>query len=203
MNHEQRNAFIEKEFEKIMSICKTKGIEYSNSTEDANENFKKLSRELGMDPKQILWVYHQKHNQAISNFLKDGVSHSNESIEGRIHDAILYHFILLSLIAEEKENVKKEEQGEVECCHSCSEGGECEKSCEENPKPKRRRKFKIGDRVKIIQRYYESGREMNTTKHDYATITKISLEDNNRKLYWTDLLQAFCLEDGDKVKLVK
>ena len=101
MTHDQRNQLIEKEFAKIMEISRTKGIEYANSSVDANNNFKKLGEELGMDPKQILWVYAQKHNQAISNFLKTGESKSNEPITGRIHDAILYHLILLTLLHEE------------------------------------------------------------------------------------------------------
>jgi hypothetical protein len=132
MNHQERNNFIENEFNKIMRICKTKGIEYSNSTQDANENFKKLGRELGMDMKQILWVYAQKHNQAISNFLKEGKVHS-EPIEGRIHDAILYHFILLSLLKE----------GETACTQTCVE--------------KTERGFLAGDRVRVFQNIDNNG----------------------------------------------
>jgi len=101
MNHKQRNESIEKHFQEIMKISKTKGLEYSNS-EEANNNFYKLGQELGLDPKQVLWVYAQKHNQSISQFIRTGETKSNESIEGRIYDAILYHFILLTLLESER-----------------------------------------------------------------------------------------------------
>lgn len=193
MNHEQRNAFIEKEFEEnIMAICKTKGKEYSNSTEDANANFHKLGKELGMDPKQILWVYAQKHNQAISNFLKEGVSHSNETIEGRIHDAILYHFILLSLLAEESANDC--ECKDEECCKSCSEGGECEKHCDREPE------FQAGDVVRIVKWHNSEG--CPSDEHDGKVVV---LEESYDERYDWDTNNGPYIRfaDGDIIELVK
>ena len=105
MNHQKRNECIQKHFSEILKIASSQGIEYSNSTEDANRNFYKLGEELGLDPKQVLWVYAQKHNQSISQYIRTGETQSNETIQSRIYDAILYHFILLSLI--EDENSKK------------------------------------------------------------------------------------------------
>lgn len=85
-----------------MKLSNTKGVEYANSNSDANANFKKLGAELDLDPKKVLWVYLQKHLYAITSFLRTGKVFSTESIKGRIHDAILYLFILLTMMEEEE-----------------------------------------------------------------------------------------------------
>ena len=102
MNHAQRTASIEYHFGEIMKLSNTKGKEYANSETDANSNFKKIGVELNIDPKQILWVYKQKHNHAIAHFLKTGKIESTEPIKGRIYDEILYDFLLLTLLDEEE-----------------------------------------------------------------------------------------------------
>lgn len=99
MTHKERNESIKKHFDEIMNICSSKGVEYSNS-DDANMNFKALGEELGLDPLKVLWVYKQKHNRAIAQFIRSGSVKSNESIQSRIHDEILYDFILLTLLEE-------------------------------------------------------------------------------------------------------
>jgi len=102
MNHKQRDESIRKHFDEIMQICSSKGIEYANDDLDANKNFKAVGEELGLDPKAILWVYKQKHNRSIAQFIKSGKTHSNETIQSRIYDEILYDFILLTLIEDEQ-----------------------------------------------------------------------------------------------------
>lgn len=93
---------IEEHFSKIMKICREKGIEYANSDEDANMNFKQIGKDLGIDPKMVLWIYVTKHIRAVEQFIRTGVVHSSEGIEGRIHDIILYNFILLTMLEDEK-----------------------------------------------------------------------------------------------------
>lgn len=102
MNHKQRKEFIEGEFAKMLEITQSKGVEYANSDEDANANFKEIGAKMGIDPKIVLWIYATKHFQAITSYVKKGHVISNEGIEGRVHDLALYCLLLLSLIEEEK-----------------------------------------------------------------------------------------------------
>lgn len=101
MTHKERNDFIESEFNKIMELSRTKGVEYANSDVDANNNFKEIASKLGLDEKIVLWVYATKHFQAITSYMKNGETLS-EPIDGRIHDLILYLFILLSMESDER-----------------------------------------------------------------------------------------------------
>lgn len=101
MNHAERNALIEKHFKAIMEISYSKGREYSNSGVDANANFHS-DQDIGITPIQSCAVFLNKHYRSIRSWVRVGKVFSNESIEGRIHDAILYLFILLTLIHEEK-----------------------------------------------------------------------------------------------------
>ncbi len=101
MNHKERNDFIKNEFDKIIKLSETKGVEYSNSETDANNNFKEIADKIGIDPETVLWIYATKHFQAITSYIKNGKTLS-EPIDGRIHDLILYLFILLSLESDER-----------------------------------------------------------------------------------------------------
>lgn len=101
MNHKERNDFIKNEFDKIIKLSETKGVEYANSDIDANNNFKEIADKLGIDKKTVLWIYATKHFQAITSYIKNGETLS-EPIDGRIHDLILYLFILLSMDSDER-----------------------------------------------------------------------------------------------------
>jgi len=101
MNHEERNRFLRDEFDKIMRIAESKGIEYSNSDIDANLNFYS-DEEIGISALQSVGVFMNKHYRSIRSFLKNGETFS-EPIEGRIHDLILYGLIMLSIIKEKEE----------------------------------------------------------------------------------------------------
>ncbi len=87
----------------IISINDVKGHDYAGD-EDALSNFKKHAAELGLTPEQIWGVYAGKHWDAITTFCREGDVKS-EPIESRIHDVILYCFLLLGLIEEKKVNV--------------------------------------------------------------------------------------------------
>jgi len=102
MTTQERIDFFREEFEKMMVISATKGVEYANDDHDANFNFKEISKQLGLTPEKVLWIYVKKHLQSVESYLRRGEVLSNEPIEGRIHDIILYNFILLSLLKEKK-----------------------------------------------------------------------------------------------------
>ena len=89
-------------------ILGTKGIEYTQNDyeKDRLANFYRLGNELGIDPKMICWVYLKKHIDSIVCYIKQGKEFSEESIEGRIHDARNYLVLLNGIIQEQKQALK-------------------------------------------------------------------------------------------------
>ena len=100
------------EFDRLLDVMRkeedeignTKAREYTRG--DRLDNFKRLAQELGVSPKQVLWIYLKKHLDSISNYIKiDAKSGAapvlSEPIEGRIKDARVYLSLLRGLIAEE------------------------------------------------------------------------------------------------------
>lgn len=86
------------------SIMGTKGMEYTQGDlrTDRLANFYRLGEELNLDPKMVLWIYLKKHLDSIVCFIKQGREYSDESIEGRIHDARNYLCLLNGIITEQK-----------------------------------------------------------------------------------------------------
>lgn len=93
-------ALVERHHETIIGINKQKGHDYAGE-EDALGNFKNAAARLGLTPEQVWAVYSDKHWSAIMTYCREGQVES-EPIEGRIHDIILYGFLLLGLIEEKK-----------------------------------------------------------------------------------------------------
>lgn len=102
MTYKDAEKVLAKMHKEEMAIAKTKGREYTQR--DRLDNFKRIGRELGVDPKVILWVYLKKHLDSITNYIKEGKVYS-EPIEGRIMDARVYLSLLRCLIEEEKKEV--------------------------------------------------------------------------------------------------
>jgi len=88
-----------------MDLLNKKGAEYASDT-DALANFKKRAEDIGIGPKQILWIFLSKHLDSIKSYIKKGHVISDEPIEGRIQDARNYLFLLSCLIDEEKTEAK-------------------------------------------------------------------------------------------------
>jgi hypothetical protein len=100
------NALRDKHYQKIVEINEAKGHDYAGE-EDALANFKKdderVRRIVDNDPTLAKWyIYFDKHYEAVMTFLEEGDVKS-EPIEGRIHDAILYLFLLLGLLEEKRD----------------------------------------------------------------------------------------------------
>lgn len=100
MTREEFDKFRDKHYALICEINRNKGSDYAGD-QDALANFKKQGEDLGLAPEQIWGVLAGKHWSAITTFIKDGDVKS-EPIEGRLHDIILYSFLLLGLVEERK-----------------------------------------------------------------------------------------------------
>jgi hypothetical protein len=101
MKWEQQQALHAKLVEQERDLLNRKGAEYA-SDDDALDNFKRGAREIGIDPKQILWIYMSKHLSSIKSFIRKGKVLSDEPIAGRIADARNYLFLLQCLIDEDE-----------------------------------------------------------------------------------------------------
>lgn len=105
MNSNDVVKIINRKFKDIEDIFKTKGQEYANNDDDQLDNFKRLSKNLGMPPEKCLMVYATKHFDSLNYFIKniensEYINNLSEPIEGRISDIILYMCLLEGLIVE-------------------------------------------------------------------------------------------------------
>ena len=101
MNRTEFAVFRDGHYATIAEINDAKGQDYAGY-DDALKNFKDAAAEMGVSPYTIWFVYFHKHLSAIRTFLREGEV-ASEPIEGRIHDAILYLFLLLGLIHDMRE----------------------------------------------------------------------------------------------------
>jgi hypothetical protein len=91
-------SMMEEDFKELVRLNQTKGNDYSHA-DDAFDNFRRHARELALRPEQVWSVYAAKHWDAILTYVREGDVKS-EPIEGRIHDLILYLFLLLGFVSE-------------------------------------------------------------------------------------------------------
>lgn len=106
MNRDDFDIFRDRHYNQIAEINHRKGKDYAGD-EDALANFKVIGKDLGLDPLKVWGVYASKHWSAVMAYVREGKVES-EPIEGRLHDVILYCFLLLGLIEERKSKAKLE-----------------------------------------------------------------------------------------------
>jgi hypothetical protein len=105
-------AMMDGDYQTIREINSTKGVEYAGN-DDALSNFKITGAAIGLSPEQVWSVLASKHWAAVMAYVKEGEVKSNEPIEGRLHDVILYCFLLLGLIREKKPPDPQDDLGEL------------------------------------------------------------------------------------------
>lgn len=98
----------DRDFRHMICLCDelltVKGHDYTQGAEGDYgrlKNFYTSAERLGLEPRQVLAVYMNKHISAIETFLQKGQVES-EGIEGRIADAINYLLLLWKMTAYEK-----------------------------------------------------------------------------------------------------
>jgi hypothetical protein len=79
--------------------------EYAHRDENAFANFERVSERLGLDRKQVLMVYMEKHLDGIHSFI-NGHKSQREDVRGRINDVITYACLLRGMIDEEETNTE-------------------------------------------------------------------------------------------------
>lgn len=102
MTRDQFERFMGETFTGEIQVTREQGQkEYARTDEDAFANFKRVGGDLGIDPKQVLWVYAMKHRDGIASFL-NGHTLQREPVQGRIKDLIVYLFLLWGMVEEER-----------------------------------------------------------------------------------------------------
>lgn len=76
--------------------------EYAHKEENAFANFERVSERLGLDRKQVLLVYAEKHIDGIHSFVQ-GHKSQREDVRGRINDAIVYFCLLRGMIDDDND----------------------------------------------------------------------------------------------------
>jgi hypothetical protein len=84
----------------IMALREAGQKEYAHDANNAFANFERASADLGIDRKQILWVFAMKHRDGVQSYF-DGHRSQRENVRGRINDLIVYSLILRGMIEEE------------------------------------------------------------------------------------------------------
>lgn len=93
----------DKILEEARQIQIDKGREYTVSDNDKFKNFKSIGNRMKVDAKAVVMIYLLKHMDSIRNYVLTGTEASDESIDGRIIDAINYLLLLYGIIYEEKQ----------------------------------------------------------------------------------------------------
>lgn len=102
MDRDEFLRMMDAEYQTIRKINETKGHDYAGD-DDALLNFKTAAAAVGLAPEQIWSVYAHKHWSAVMTYVRDQGQLASEPIEGRLHDLILYSFLMLGLIEERKQ----------------------------------------------------------------------------------------------------
>lgn len=85
----------------IMSLREAGQKEYAHNPDNAFSNFERVSSDLGIDRKLVLWTYVRKHLDGITSYLR-GHKSQREDVRGRINDALTYLLLLRAMIEDEE-----------------------------------------------------------------------------------------------------
>lgn len=101
MTQAEMAELMEKVFRnEIMALREAGQKEYAHANQDAFSNFMRGAADIGIDRKQILWIFAMKHRDGIAAYLK-GHRSQREDVRGRINDLIVYLFLLRGMVEED------------------------------------------------------------------------------------------------------
>lgn len=111
MNWDDREAFVDKSFERRNNITRQKNVEYVVGDKDSLANFKKIGKTFNIDPVLVCSIYLQKHLDSIATFLRKYIeeedsykrrdlAETGEGIISRLDDARNYLDIMECLLAD-------------------------------------------------------------------------------------------------------
>lgn len=89
--------------DELMALRNAGQKEYAHDTSSPFANFERGAKDMGIDRKQVLWVYAMKHKDGIAAAIK-GHTSQREDVRGRINDLIVYLLLLRGIYNEEAGN---------------------------------------------------------------------------------------------------
>ena len=96
---------IDELLERCVSTLESKGAEYTIGSDDRLHNFRTVADSIGLKMPQVWFTYFYKHFSAISSYVKnDCTVKSNEGIDGRIMDCIVYLLLFFKMTREIEES---------------------------------------------------------------------------------------------------
>ncbi len=95
MSNDKFYAMVQATLLKCIEVMQTKGIEYTESSDNKLANFEAESLETDVPVLNIIHIFANKHQQAINNYRKTGRVES-EALEMRFVDRINYLFLELA-----------------------------------------------------------------------------------------------------------
>ena len=108
MTKEHFRRTIRQLYERLLELTVSKGEEYTDRDEHNQfQNFEDLAEQLDLSREKVLWVFLQKHLNAIRTYVKDdGQRVQSEPIAGRIDDAILYLLLLRGMTMDVESDIQ-------------------------------------------------------------------------------------------------
>jgi len=94
------DADIDQMISKCIETIATKGAEYTIGSSDRLHNFRTVGEFTGIPMAKVWATYVYKHFAAVMAYVKNGKVQSNEPIEGRIMDVIVYMLLFAKMVRE-------------------------------------------------------------------------------------------------------
>ncbi len=99
--------------DELMALRNAGQKEYAHDAQSPFANFERGAKDMGIDRKQVLWVYAMKHKDGIAAAIK-GHTSQREDVRGRINDLIVYLLLLRGMYNEEFGNTGNFGLGKLE-----------------------------------------------------------------------------------------
>ena len=103
MKYEEMERLQREIFDGCIQLREAGQKEYAQDLNEAFANFHRGAHAVGIDRKQILWIYLSKHLDGITAAIKGHMSKS-EPVYGRIMDAIVYLTLLYGMFLEDEKH---------------------------------------------------------------------------------------------------
>lgn len=101
MIQQEFDKIVDARIEKIRSVLKSKGTEYSSDA-DRLENFKNCAKMEGGTPVESLRGFWVKHLDSLLRMLRDPQQYTEAQWDEKIGDSITYHILLEALLTEQR-----------------------------------------------------------------------------------------------------
>jgi hypothetical protein len=96
-------------FRDCINTMSSKGKEYTGGSPDRLNNFRQAGVDVGLEMEKVWYVFFNKHLRAVQSYIKNGCKvQSNEPIQSRIMDCIVYLF-LFHKMSQEIEGKRKQQ----------------------------------------------------------------------------------------------